>query len=351
MTTLEKSTLFNKRQISTNMFNIFEQLIDPKCSARNANKAMATKISLDALIIIDAIDRRGSFAKAAEELNKATSALSYSVQKLEEQLDVTLFQRQGRKSVLTPSGKLLLDEGRKILSASSLLERKVKELSDGWETSIRIGIESTLDREKFFETLTGFADKHPSIEIDIKECVLGGGWEDIELDNIDLFVGGVEPIPQHKGLRTVRLGSVDMVLVAAAQHPISKLANGKSKKEKETLNAAILQSRRVITHDTANINVQRDAGLLTGKNDCYVQTIDQKITAIKQGIGIGHLPRLAIADLLKQGELIELAPQDIKNQRAGSNSAQSYIAWKISHRGNGIKILSELLINKLATTG
>ena len=43
-------------------------------------------ITLDALQALDAIDRRGSFAKAAEELDKATSALSYTVQKLEEQL-------------------------------------------------------------------------------------------------------------------------------------------------------------------------------------------------------------------------------------------------------------------------
>ena len=48
-------------------------------------------ITLDALQAIDAIDRRGSFARAAEELDKATSALSYTIQKLEEQLGVTLF--------------------------------------------------------------------------------------------------------------------------------------------------------------------------------------------------------------------------------------------------------------------
>ena len=90
-------------------------------------------ITLDALQALDAIDRRGSFAKAAEELEKATSALSYTVQKLEEQLGVTLFQRQGRRSVLTPSGRLLLEEGRKILVATTYLADQVKELATGWE--------------------------------------------------------------------------------------------------------------------------------------------------------------------------------------------------------------------------
>ena len=57
------------------------------------------------LEIQDSIDRLGSFAKAAEELNKATSALSYGVQKLEDQLGLSIFVRQGRRSVLTPAGR------------------------------------------------------------------------------------------------------------------------------------------------------------------------------------------------------------------------------------------------------
>ena len=69
---------------------------------------MSTKnpITIEALEIIDAIDRQGSFAKAAQELNKATSAISYGIQKLEDQLDIAIFHRQGRRSTLTPAGRL-----------------------------------------------------------------------------------------------------------------------------------------------------------------------------------------------------------------------------------------------------
>ena len=44
----------------------------------------STQIAQESFEILDAIDRRGSFAKAAEELDKATSAISYGVTKLEE---------------------------------------------------------------------------------------------------------------------------------------------------------------------------------------------------------------------------------------------------------------------------
>ena len=85
------------------MFNILELL-----EYGMANKS---PITIEVLETLDAIERRGSFAKAAEELNKATSAISYIVQKLEEQLDIAVFQRQGRRSVLTPAGRLVLEEG------------------------------------------------------------------------------------------------------------------------------------------------------------------------------------------------------------------------------------------------
>ena len=57
-------------------------------------------ITIEVLETLDAIDRRGSFAKAAEELNKATSAISYSVQKLEEQLFFLTSRNAGAHAAL-----------------------------------------------------------------------------------------------------------------------------------------------------------------------------------------------------------------------------------------------------------
>ena len=51
---------------------------------------MKLPISLEALEVIDAIERKGSFAAAATVLNKVPSAISYTVQKLEQDLGVTL---------------------------------------------------------------------------------------------------------------------------------------------------------------------------------------------------------------------------------------------------------------------
>ncbi|MEE7566170.1 LysR family transcriptional regulator, partial [Xanthomonas sp. Kuri4-3] len=68
------------------------------------------KLSLDALRILDAIDRRGSFAGAAQGLFKVPSTISYTVAKLEQDLGVALFVRAGPRVTPTEAGRALLRE-------------------------------------------------------------------------------------------------------------------------------------------------------------------------------------------------------------------------------------------------
>lgn len=296
-------------------------------------------ITLEALELLDAIDRRGSFAKAAEELNKATSALSYGVQKLEEQLKLTVFVRQGRRSVLTPAGRLLLDEGRLILNASAQLADKAREMASGWEPRLKIAIESTLDYEIFFQHLEAFLAEHSGVEIDVCECVLNGGWEALEQDRADLIVGAPGPVPSQKGFRALPIGDSDMVPVIAAQHPLAHLAQSP-----EALEAALPKLRRVITHDTTTVSILRSAGLSFGDSDkLYVQTTDQKIQALRAGLGIGHLPRHRVQRYLDSGHLLALSLQ--------GEVAHNFIAWKLANKGRALQTLSAQLATALANRG
>ena len=84
--------------------------------AKESNKERA--LTLEAIRVLDAIDRRGSFAAAADELGKVPSALSYTVQKLEDELDAMLFDRSGHRTKFTPAGRMLLERGRVLLEAA-----------------------------------------------------------------------------------------------------------------------------------------------------------------------------------------------------------------------------------------
>ncbi len=288
-------------------------------------------ITIEVLETLDAIDRRGSFAKAAEELNKATSAVSYSVQKLEEQLGVALFQRQGRRSVLTPAGKLILEEGRYILSNTAQLANRAKEVATGWETSIRIAIEFMLYTPSFFRVIQQFLEDHPTIEIDISESVLNGGWEALEDDRVDLIVGSPGPVPQQKGFRAIALPGTELVPVIAPHHPKAQWANNK-----KALKAELPDLRRIVTHDTSTTGIRRSGGLGSEGKILYVQNLEQKLEAILVGIGIGHLPVKKIRPYLDNGSLLVLNLPEV-------HQVKEYMAWKIANKGKGLQALTKQL--------
>lgn len=290
-------------------------------------------ITMEALEALDAIDRRGSFAKAAEELNKATSAVSYTVQKLEEQLSVTLFQRQGRRSILTPAGRLMLAEGREILKTSARLANAAREVATGWETRIRIAVDSILPYELVFAVLRDFNQAYPGIEIDVQESVLNGAWELLDDGLVDLVVGAPSPAPKHKGYRSQKIPGSRLVPVISAKHACAILAS-----DRRAITSALNDLTRVITHDSSRRGVKRSEGLSGDGKHFYVQTTDQKCHAIMAGVGVGHLPYARIHSYLDNGQLLTL------NIDANSPK-ESYIAWRLDNKGKGMRALTDRLLS------
>jgi DNA-binding transcriptional LysR family regulator len=304
-------------------------------------------ISIEALLVLDAIEYRGSYAAAAEQLHKVPSALSYIVQKLEEQLNVTLFVRQGRRAVLTPAGKHLLLEGRKVLQAINLLSEQTQTIANGWEPKIRIACDAIIDINPIFCGIEAFLAEHKNIEIDVREEVMSGTWEALIEDKVDLVIGAPSPVPSQKGIRAIKTGTLDSVLVVAKTHELSGkrdknvLTKNTSTKNKSLIQASDLTKyRSIIVHDSAQHEIPWSVNMIEGSQQFFVSSITQKIAAILAGIGIGHLPKVLVQHYIESGQLvaIELAdkpiPQDL------------YMAWKISNKGKGLKQLISILSNQ-----
>jgi len=309
------------------MFKYFEQLI--------LGIIMNTPpISIEALLVLDAIEHRGSYAAAAEQLNKVPSALSYIVNKLEEQLNVTLFQRQGRHAVLTPAGKHLLFEGRKVLNAINNLSEQTQTIANGWEPRIRIAYDSIFEISHVFNNLQLFLNEHKNIEIDIKEEVLNGTWEALIEDDVDLVIGAPAPVPNQKGIRAVKIADIQNVLVVHPSHPLAQLKRPIEPSE-------LGQYTTVIVHDSAKQSIPWSANLIEGNQRFYVSSVSQKITAILSAIGIGYLPANLIAEHVKANKLhvVELTePRPIQDL---------YLAWKITNKGKGLKQLTQIILNNI----
>ena len=87
-------------------------------------KGAKMKPLLDVLIILDALEKEGSFAAASAKLYKTPSALSYTVHKLESDLNIELLDRSGHRARFTRTGQMLLEKGRDVLQTSSGLGKR-----------------------------------------------------------------------------------------------------------------------------------------------------------------------------------------------------------------------------------
>jgi len=288
-------------------------------------------ITLEAINVLDAIDKRGSYAAAAEQLNKVPSALSYVVQKLEEQLQVTIFQKQGRRSVLTPAGKNLLIEGRLIVEAVQKLADKTQTIANGWEPKLNIAISSVLEPGRIFSIFKKFLDKHPSVEMDISEEIMNGAWEALVDDRVDLIVGASGDIPKQKGIQTLPFCFFDLVFAVSPDHPLAK-------KTQPIPNEVIEKYRAVVAHDTAKKWITQTNSVISKDNYFYVPSVEYKLHAQLQGIGCGFLPRSRVQQYLDNGQLIELTltPEH--------HPVQLYLAWKTVNRGKALKRIREMLL-------
>jgi DNA-binding transcriptional LysR family regulator len=75
-------------------------------------------LTIDQFAVFAAIAKEGSFAAAARRMNRAQSAITYAIQKLEDQSGVELFDRSSYRPVLTEAGKALLPRALRILRGS-----------------------------------------------------------------------------------------------------------------------------------------------------------------------------------------------------------------------------------------
>src|SRR3546814_16289361 len=113
-------------------------------------------ITPELLYMVDAIARHGSFAKAARELDKVPSAVTYAVRKLEDALDVLLFDRSGHRARLTPAGETLLQDGRQVLQSLDALAGRVKRVATGWELELRVAVNAVLPQPTLYDVVQEF---------------------------------------------------------------------------------------------------------------------------------------------------------------------------------------------------
>lgn len=290
------------------------------------------RLNLEALLILDALDRHGTFAAAAARLFKTASALSYTVQKMESDLNITLLDRSGHRATFTPTGRLMLEKGRVLLRAVGELEQQAQYVESGWESRLTISLDATVPFALLSGLIDEFYQQHQHTQLLFRHDVLAGCWEALSYGDADIVFGAVQPPARPAGIEYVPVGWLEYVFAIAPGHPLAQLPS-------PLLREQIRQYRAVVVHDSSRHAEGVDLRVLDDQPILSVHGFADKVQAQVDGLGCGYLPRYLAAPHLESGALVE-RQLDTETRRD-----QAFLAWKAGATGNAAVWWRERLQN------
>lgn len=168
-----------------------------------------------------AVARGGGYAKAAEALHRTQPAVTAAVQSLERELRRRLFERRGRRAVLSPAGRALLAEAGPLLDQwEKVPDRLAERLEGGFRGELRIGAGESATLYVLPALLGDFQRKHPEVRLVIHHQRADETLRMLRSGELDFGVRPLTTVPEWAHYRPFR--SYKRLAVCAQKHPFGR---------------------------------------------------------------------------------------------------------------------------------
>jgi len=279
-----------------------------------------------------------SFSRAAVRLFRTQSAVSQAVRRLETHLHETLFDRTTRDARLTEAGRTLKDYAERVLSVTEEAERAVRALKDMKRGRVVIGANES-GVEVLIPLIAGFRETHPGVEFDVKRSASRLLGADVLAASLDF--GVVTFSPSEKGLKTVVLGSDELVVLSHPKHPFAKRAR---------VTMAEFGRETVIAHSDPSPARERVLRRFEERGvplniKVSLPSLDGVKRAVERGMGVALLPRRTALSEIEAGRLAATHLPELRRPRelrlvyrsAGNfgNAAQAFLEFVKGARQTG----------------
>ncbi len=241
-----------------------------------------------------------SFNRAAERLHYAQSSISAQIQALEEELEVKLFDRLGRRILLTEAGERLLQYAGKILDLADETRAEVVRSKEP-EGALTIRVPESFCVHRLPPVVKQFRSRFPKVRLSFITCAVENLQKDLRKGITDLAFLLTESI-QAADLEAEALGFEHIMLVASPGHPLAAKPEIQTRDlEGET----ILLSKVDCSYRRSFQQILDQQNVRTGTTLEFnsVEAIKQ---CVMEGVGITILPEIAVAREIAQGRLAAL---------------------------------------------
>lgn len=242
------------------------------------------------LAIIREVDRHGSLTAAAEQLNLTQSALSHAIRKLEDQIGVDIWRREGRSLRPTQAGEWLLAMANRLLPQFTHAEDRLRQFARGERGKLRIGMECHPCYQWLLKIVAPYFDAWPKVDVDVRQKFQFGGIGALFSHEIDMLV---TPDPLFKtGLRFEPVFDYEQVLVVGPRHRL---------RHAEFVEPQQIAEEILITYpvapDRLDIYTQflMPAGI-SPRQHKPIETTDIMLLMVSHGRGVAALPRWMVEE-------------------------------------------------------
>lgn len=252
------------------------------------------------LAIVREVSRQGTLTAAADALCVTQSALSHSIRKLERQLGITLWLREGRTLRLTQAGRYLLGVAQRLLPQLELAEQQMTQFARGERGTLRIGMECHPCYQWLLKVVAPYLKAWPTVDVDVKQAFQFGGIAALLDRQIDLLV---TPDPVNvAGLHFEPVFDYEQVLVVGREHP---LASARAVRPEQLAGEVLITYP--VTLDRLDIYTQflNPAGIVPRRHKT-IETTDIMLQMVASGRGVTALPRWLVGEYAQQLGLVAL---------------------------------------------
>ena len=262
---------------------------------------MLDGLSLDQIRIFIAAADTGSFSAAARRLNRAQSVVSQTISNLEVQLRIPLFDRDGRYPRLTEQGRQMLADARSVAAGIDQLKARAKGMAEGLEPELAVVIDVMFPMVVLTRAVAEFGSVFPGTPLRVYVEALGGVAQSVLDRTCGLGVIGSLPV-QTPELVNERLIGVEMVIVAAATHPLGALRG-------PIRTAEFAKHTQLVLTDRTTLSQGREFAVLSPRT-WRLADLGAKHEFLRANLGWGGMPLHRVERDLADGTLVRLQPED-----------------------------------------
>ncbi|MBI1174055.1 MAG: LysR family transcriptional regulator [Sideroxydans sp.] len=290
------------------------------------------------LEIVRAVAQHGSLTAAAERLHLTQSALSHTVRKLEDQLGLAIWYREGRSLRPTQAGEYLLTVSNRLLPQLIHAEDRLQQFAQGERGNLRIGMECHPCYQWLLKIVSPYLAEWPDVDVDVKQKFQFGGIGALFGYEIDMLV---TPDPLYKtGLTFVPVFDYEQVLVVGPQHPLrgTKYVLPKQLSD-ETLITYPVAIERL---DIYNLFLTPES--IAPKRHKIIETTDIMLQMVASGRGVAALPRWLVEEQSIRFDVapVKLGPRGMAKQiflgfreaDVGIDYLRAFVDQARTHRDN-----------------